>query len=96
MKCGFTNSLSSVYFGNAPETNPMKNGQLNMGVVAPPDKLPNASLYNTIYSNETPKQKQQDIPRGTTKLTAGKISAGCAISAIILSAFSLLPFIRKH
>lgn len=96
MKCGLNNSLSSLYFGNSTENNPMKNGQLNFGVVAPPDKLPNASLYNTVYSNETKEPKSQAKLGSGNNLTAGKISAGCAISAMILAAFSILPFIRKH
>lgn len=95
MSCGLNNSLSSVYFGQQAGNNPMKNGQLNFGVVVPPDKLPNASIYDSIQS--TPKQTpKKEIIGGGHTMTAGKVSAGCAIGALILSIVSLLPFIRKH
>lgn len=79
----------------------MKNGQLNFGVVAPPDKLPNASLHDTIYPNGEPKKtgsssQMPNFKAGTSKMTAGKASAGCAILGMALSFLSLLPFIRKR
>lgn len=93
MQCGLNNSLTPAYFGKKNENISMKNEPLNFGVVAPPSTLPNASLYNTVYSEDsTPK-----VPvKGGSKLTAGKFSAGCAFGAMALAALSLLPFIRKR
>ncbi len=71
------------------------NNQLTMGPVVPPDKLPTADFYDT--TNETSKENRKaNKPAGGAKLTAGKVSALCAFGAILLSAISLLPFIRKH
>ncbi len=79
-----------------PESNPMKNGQLNFGVVAPPDKLPNASVYNTVYSMETKEPQKEARFQGGNKLTAGKLSAGCKIGSALIALLAIIPFIRKH
>ena len=98
MKCGLNNSLSSAYFGKKPENNPMKNGQLNFGVVTPPDKLPNGSPFHAFNQapKEAPKAPKKIETGGGKTFTAGKISAICAFGTMILSAVALLPFIRKH
>ncbi|MCD8024738.1 MAG: hypothetical protein LUE64_04315 [Candidatus Gastranaerophilales bacterium] len=94
MKCGLNNSLSYLSFGDNTTGNPLKNEQLNFGVVTPPDKLPNASISNAVNSYDTPKKQLQ--PAGQKTFTAGKISAGAAFLAMGLSVLALLPFIRKH
>lgn len=90
------NSLSNLHFGaGAPNMN-MKNEALNFGVVAPPDQLPNYSLYNTVYSKSPNDAKDTVKSGGSHTLEAGKISAGLSIGAMILAALSFLPFIRRH
>ena len=66
---------------------------LNIGVVSPPDKLPNASLYASTYGAKQPAYKQSE--KGS-KLNAGKLSAMFAFGTMALSLLSLFPFIRKR
>lgn len=111
MNCTLNSSLPYMPFGNTKGEGacPLKNQALSLGVVAPPDKLPNASLYDTVYSNQSQfsaPQAQKGIEKdGSEKIvaeytksksSAGKISANCALFGLLLSALSLLPFIRKH
>lgn len=84
------NSLSSpIYFGKKNE-NSMKNPALNFGVVAPPDKLPNASLYDSVNVKNNPPVTN----KGNKQITAGDVSAGLTFGAVILSAVSLFAFLR--
>ena len=72
MRCGYMNSLSNLHFGaGAPNMN-MKNEALNFGVVAPPDQLPNYSLYNTVYSKARMMQKIQLNQAAHIRLKRGK------------------------
>jgi len=71
---------------------PSNNG-LNIGVVAPPDKLPGASLYASTYGM---KQTPYKVSESGQRLNAGKLSAIFAFGTMALSLLSILPFIRKR
>lgn len=96
MKCGLINSLPGIYFkANASDNANMKNEALNFGVVAPPNQLPNASLYDTVYSQNAQSSKNLVQAGGKKTLTAGKLSAGLGFGAMILSVVSLLLTVAK-
>jgi len=75
--------------------NTANNNKLNIGVVTPPNTLPNYSLYETVKATEKQNPKKTKIGGGS-KLNAGMLSAICAFGAMFLAAISFLPFVRKH
>lgn len=93
MNCISNSAFNNTYFGkkNTPE---QIDAPLNIGVVSPPNTLPNASLYNMTRDeiNTLPYKKLT----GGKKFDAGKLSAVLAFSSIALAAISFLPFIRKR
>ena len=91
MKCGF----NSYIINQSPFMKKQKGAESNASVIVPPDKLPSANVYDIIQKTEKQKSEALKI-RGGKKLTAGKLSAVFAFLTMILSAASLLPFIRKH
>ena len=96
MKCEQVNLISSNYFGKKQDK-AQNNNQLNFGVVTPPDALPNANIYNDLFSpQKTSKKIKNKTVTGGSKLTAGRFSAHLAFASMFLAAISFLPFIRKH
>lgn len=96
---GNISSLTANYSfqGKKPAGN-AKNAPLSFGVVNVPDKLPTRSLYQTVYENDYLKNSK---PKKVNKIgdnvsKADKIAGFFGITALALSALSLLPFIRRH
>lgn len=86
------NMLNSAYFGKKDTPNQVS-APLNIGVVTPPNALPNASLYTSVRSMDTMPYKKVT---GGQKFDAGKTSAILAFSSMALALAAFLPFIRKR
>jgi len=66
--------VDSNFYVNNPLNNSMKNGEFNIGVISPPDFIPQYSIYKPSEGYKIYDTLQKDVYQETSKATPPKKS----------------------